>query len=868
MAITAMARKSVTDLTRRKARALFTILTLAIAVASVGIFAVPALLQQAMDREIASTRLADLTVSMDPLMMSGAQLRAVARLPNVAAVQPKSVFSTRIYVGARRQKAVIIAVPDYARQNTDVITVKSGSRPTGGTALTDTQNSSKSKFSGGAGARVRVIAGNGRIQTLRVTGRAQNLGGGQVVAEGGFAVFYTTPRTLAKLTGTPGYTTLALRLRDSSRGAAERTAVAVGRELRSVKGFTGFADYPEIRTPGDYPGKQMFGQVSSIMSVVTLLALLSALVLLSNTMTTLIGEQTSEIAAMKAIGATRRHIRRIYRRTALLLGALGAVVGAGLGIVVANAVVGFFGSRFYGISAGFHVDGALLAASLAVGVVAPPLAAVPAIRRASRLPLAEALNATGSAVGGQGVLDRGLRHIRFLPRTAQIGLRGAVRRKRRTVATAVQVGLAVGVVAPPLAAVPAIRRASRLPLAEALNATGSAVGGQGILDRGLRHIRFLPRTAQIGLRGAVRRKRRTVATAVQVGLAVGVVLGALSLGQVVANMTTSFFDSVRYDVWAQTYAGKPFNATAQRTIAAVPGVREAQPLLTNNARVADTTAQLFGLPERPMYAPKIVAGTWYSDAQARGGARVAVIGRALADKAHVAVGGSIRAKTAAGPVSVRVVGITASSGNGWMVLMPLRGLQSALRSPAEVNNYWISTTSRDHATIDRITTRIEDRLAAGGNASTTMERYVQKRDVIAANGALTTSVTVLGLLIVAISLVGLVNAITMGVIERTREIGMLRCVGARARDVRRIFTVEGLTVAALGWLIGVPLGWVIGHGLVSLTASLVKVDLFFVFPVANIAITLVGTVVLALLVLLAPVRRAIRLKPGEALRYV
>jgi putative ABC transport system permease protein len=791
MAITAMARKSVTDLTRRKARALFTILTLAIAVASVGIFAVPALLQQAMDREIASTRLADLTVSMDPLMMSGAQLRAVARLPNVAAVQPKSVFSTRIYVGARRQKAVIIAVPDYARQNTDVITVKSGSRPTGGTALTDTQNSSKSKFSGGAGARVRVIAGNGRIQTLRVTGRAQNLGGGQVVAEGGFAVFYTTPRTLAKLTGTPGYTTLALRLRDSSRGAAERTAVAVGRELRSVKGFTGFADYPEIRTPGDYPGKQMFGQVSSIMSVVTLLALLSALVLLSNTMTTLIGEQTSEIAAMKAIGATRRHIRRIYRRTALLLGALGAVVGAGLGIVVANAVVGFFGSRFYGISAGFHVDGALLAASLAVGVVAPPLAAVPAIRRASRLPLAEALNATGSAVGGQGVLDRGLRHIRFLPRTAQIGLRGAVRRKRRTVATAVQVGLAVGVV-----------------------------------------------------------------------------LGALSLGQVVANMTTSFFDSVRYDVWAQTYAGKPFNATAQRTIAAVPGVREAQPLLTNNARVADTTAQLFGLPERPMYAPKIVAGTWYSDAQARGGARVAVIGRALADKAHVAVGGSIRAKTAAGPVSVRVVGITASSGNGWMVLMPLRGLQSALRSPAEVNNYWISTTSRDHATIDRITTRIEDRLAAGGNASTTMERYVQKRDVIAANGALTTSVTVLGLLIVAISLVGLVNAITMGVIERTREIGMLRCVGARARDVRRIFTVEGLTVAALGWLIGVPLGWVIGHGLVSLTASLVKVDLFFVFPVANIAITLVGTVVLALLVLLAPVRRAIRLKPGEALRYV
>jgi len=790
MARTAMAHKSLTDLTRRKARAFFTVLTLAIAVASVGIFAVPSLLQQAMDREIASTRLADLTVSMDPLVISDAQLHAVARLPNVVAVQPKSVFSTRVQIGARRQKAVIIAVPDYTRQNTDIITVKSGSPPASGTVLADTQDASKKKFSGGTGAAVPVIAADGQVRTLRVSGEGRYLGGGQIVAEDGFAVFYATPETLAALTGTPGYTMLAMRLRDPSRAAAERTAAAVGNALRSVKGFAGFADYPEIRTHGDYPGKAMFGQVTSIMSMITLLALLSALVLLSNTMTTLIGEQTQEIAAMKAIGATRRQIKQIYRRTALLLGALGAVLGTALGVLLANVVVSFFGSRFYGISAGFHVDGTLLAVSLLVGLIAPPLAAIPAIRRASRLPLAEALSATGAAVGGHGVIDRGLRHIRFLPRSAQIGLRGAVRRKRRTLATAVQVALAVGVL-----------------------------------------------------------------------------LGALSLGTAVANMSTSFFDSLHYDVWAQTYAGKPFNATAQKTIASIPGVRAAQPLLTNNGRAAGTTAQLYGLPERPMYKPELVAGNWYSDAQARSNAHVAVIGRALADKAHVTVGGNIRIKTAAGPISLRVVGVTAKAANGGMVMLPIGTLQSALRSPGEVNNYWISTTSKDHATIDMITARIEDALAARGNQSTTSERYVQRRDAIAGNAGLTGSVTVLGLLIVAISLVGLVNAITMGVIERTREIGMLRCVGARARDVRRIFTVEGLTVAVLGWLIGIPLGWAMGHGLVWLTASLVKVDLSFVFPTANIAITLVGTVLLALLVLLAPVRRAVHLKPGDALRY-
>jgi ABC-type lipoprotein release transport system permease subunit len=57
------------------------------------------------------------------------------------------------------------------------------------------------------------------------------------------------------------------------------------------------------------------------------------------------------------------------------------------------------------------------------------------------------------------------------------------------------------------------------------------------------------------------------------------------------------------------------------------------------------------------------------------------------------------------------------------------------------------------------------------------------------------------------------------------------------------------------------------RGMIALTASMFGLDLPFVFPAVNLLITLVGTVVLALLVLLAPVRRAVRFKPGEALRY-
>ena len=138
---------------------------------------------------------------------------------------------------------------------------------------------------------------------------------------------------------------------------------------------------------------------------------------------------------------------------------------------------------------------------------------------------------------------------------------------------------------------------------------------------------------------------------------------------------------------------------------------------------------------------------------------------------------------------------------------------------------------------------------------------------VAANANITMSITVLGLLIVAISMVALINAITIGILERTREIGVLRSIGARARDVRRIFATEGLVVALLGWTVGVPLGYALARAIGWLAGNAVGLDIAFVFPATHVAVALLGSVILALVVMLAPLRRAVRFKPGEALRY-
>ena len=791
MSLSAVARKSISDLTRRRARAVFAVAALALAVASVGLFALPTLMSRAMNREIAANKLADVTLTVKPLALTGAQLQALGSLPNVVAFEPRTTFSTRVYVGARRQKAFLIGENSFANQTVDAVAVTSGSPPGRGAVLSDVQNAAYGRGVGGAGGSVRVFAGTGSVHSLPITGTGRSLTGAQIVAQDGFVILYTTAQTVTALSGTPGYTRLAFRLRDQSLLAAHRTVSAIRQYLQTVPGFTAFTDLPEIRTPGDWPGKSTFTKITSILYVVTLLALLGALVLVSSTMTTLIGEQTPEIATMRAIGAGRKQIRGVYLRTAVLLGALGAIGGALLGILLSWALTSYFASSLFAISAPFSVDLPVLVASIVLGVIGPPLAALPAVRRAARLPLAETLQATGSATGPEGRVDRLLRRAHFLPRTAQIGLRGVTRRRRRSITTALQVSLAVATL-----------------------------------------------------------------------------LAFLSLATSVSNTVNQSWNSYRFNIDAGSMLGQALPPSAETLISSLPGVARVQSLLNNSIKLGGQDGYAWALPDKPMYNFHLVSGRLLTPADTRAQARVAVVEQSIARASNTHLGQRVTVSTAAGPVQLNVVGIVSDQqDNGTVLYAPLSTMQSALHTPGAVNEYWIQTTSGTHQQIDATNTRLEDAFAAHGLQMGTTIEYVGAATDRAAYRGVTTAITVLGLLIVAISMVALINTLTMVVLERTREIGILRCIGAHARDVRRIFATEGLTVALAGWLIGIPLGFGLAHAVVTLAEHVFNEHVLFTFPALNIPIALIGTLVLALLVMQIPLRRAVRFKPGEALRY-
>ena len=787
--VSASLRKSITDLTRHRARTAFAVATLALAVASISFYAIPTLIDRTMQREVRTERLADMTVSMRPLVLGDRRLAALAALPNVAAVEPRNSVDLRVLVGERRAPARIIGVHDFRRQTVDLVRLESGAPPGAGGAMVDVQDANTGVYGGTTGDVVTLLRPGGTTR-IPIAGTARNIGGGEQVQDDNVIVLYAPARTVAALAGERGYTGLSFRLDDAGPGAARATVASVRRYLETVPGFGGFSDVPELRAPGDWPGKQDTQQFGDFLGVITLLALLSALVLTSNTMTTLVAEQTGEIGIMRAIGGRPRQVALVYVRTAAMLGALGAVAGIALGVAISNLAAGFFGMEFWAVDVGFGADAKVLAASALVGLVGPPLAALPAIRRGVRTNLREALEATGSVVGGQGRIDRALLRVRMLPRPMQLGLRG--------------------------------------------------VG---------------------------RRKRRSFATTLIVALAVGNLLAVLGLAAAVTETTRSAWNDHLDDVRIWTTGSRPFDRRAERAIRSTPGVAAVQPALVSDAELGREAAVVWGVRQRPLFRYRISDGRWFSPAEERARDRVLVLERNLARVTGTRVGDRVTVSTGGGATAFRVVGLADNQQeDGTALFIPLSTVRALLHETG-ATTYWVRTDSPDHARVDRTTSLLEDRLAALGYEIGNQIKYVAERDEVDANKMVTTSIAVLGFLVIAISLVGLANAMTMSVIERTREIGVLRCIGARARDVRQIFASEGATLALLGWALGVPLGYALDRALVRLVKDVVNIDLPVLFPAGNVALALVGTIALALLITLLPIRRAVRLRPGDALRY-
>ena len=131
---------------------------------------------------------------------------------------------------------------------------------------------------------------------------------------------------------------------------------------------------------------------------------------------------------------------------------------------------------------------------------------------------------------------------------------------------------------------------------------------------------------------------------------------------------------------------------------------------------------------------------------------------------------------------------------------------------------------------------------------------------------------IFGSLALAVATLGIINTLVMAILERRREIGILKALGAADRDVKNLFFVEASVMGFFGGVLGVGFGWLVGRAvtfginLYLKRQSLPPTDVFSV-PWWLVLMAIVLAVLVSLAAGLYPASRAAKLNPVEALRY-
>lgn len=193
--------------------------------------------------------------------------------------------------------------------------------------------------------------------------------------------------------------------------------------------------------------------------------------------------------------------------------------------------------------------------------------------------------------------------------------------------------------------------------------------------------------------------------------------------------------------------------------------------------------------------------------------------------------------------------------------------QSMLRGPGERSTYNSVTVKVAHA---QFTQDVEDQIKAMGYSAFSLNDALQsaKRAFIILDIVL----SLIGSIALAVSSLGIVNTMVMSILERTREIGVMKAVGGSDGDIRRIFLIEASTIGVLGGVLGVALGWAFGR-VIDFGANIYirsqggTVGNLFSLPWWLIGGSIGFAVIVSLIAGSYPASRAAKLDPIQALRH-
>jgi putative ABC transport system permease protein len=551
-----------------------------------------------------------------------------------------------------------------------------------------------------------------------------------------------------------------------------------------------------------------------------------------NTFTMLVAQRVRELALLRAVGASRGQVQVSVQAEAAIIGFVGAVVGLVLGAVLAVGLRALFGATGVRLPEGNLVFlPRTIVVALAVGLVVTGVAAFVPARKAGSVPPVAAMRETYvlptrslhiRAIGGAVLTVLG--GIVMVAGLASTGSRAAV----AVGAGAVGVFLGVATLSPLIS--PFVTGVLGKPLPRLFGATGT-----------------------LGRRNAMRNPRRTASTASALMIGLAVVSAFAVLGE---SIKVSVRETVENSLGADFYLsptsfGLGISGDVARSLAGRPGVETATGLRFGKVGVggkdvdvsADEPAALKGV-----LAVKGVGG----DITKLGDGSILIDADTAAERGF-AVGKKIPVVFPDGPAELTLAGTYERNQLVGRYVVSLS--EWSRHSPGDLDQFVMvkmaphADAAAVRATIDQVTKpfpNIKVRDQTGFIA--------EQEDQI---NSLLSMIYVLLALAVVIAMFGIVNTLALSVIERTREIGLLRAVGMTRGQLRTMVRLEAVVIAVFGALLGVIVGSFFGWALASALKS--QGITTFAYPVGTIFIVVIVGAVLGVVAAIFPARRAAKM---------
>jgi putative ABC transport system permease protein len=703
-------------------------------------------------------------------------------------------------------------------------TRRAGRPPAGpGQVMNDRASARAGHFAVGDTIQI-LIAGQARVFTISgITG----YGSADSFAGGSLAMF-SLP-TAARLFGTAGrYDSIDVKA--AGGVSAQQLRDQVARIL--PPGITALTAASAAATQAS--------QVNSQLSILTKfflafagVALFVGAFVIWNTFSIMIGQRTRELALLRTLGAGRRQVFRSVLAEAAVVGTVAALAGAGLGIALSKGLVVLLSG--FGLSlpvTGLVVPPGQLALAAGTGLAMTLIAAVAPAYRATRVAPVQALRdavpspavfsprrlAAGLAVTAAGVALV----LAGLFTEAGLAVTGAG-------ATASFIGITV---LGPLAA---------RPLASVIGFPLTRLPGRtGVLARG----------------NTMRNPKRTSATAAALMIGLALIVAASVIVEssrtmldreiTVASKTSFYVQATSADI----------GLTPQ-----LAGVLASQPGVRAVTEVRATDATIAGAAHKNVDGVDPAAVGSFTDLGLQAGTVAALnsgallVSQAAASGHGWRVGDEVRIQFGSFGIStLRIGGVFANVGP----------LSDYLVS----NATFTSDTGRRLDSVDLVRAApaargpIERALAGYPGAQLMDEAaFTKSRGAVLAN--LLNLITAMLVLAIIIALLGIVNALALSVLERTRELGLLRAIGMRRAQVAQMVAAESVIIAVIGAVTGSALGLALGAAFADAFTRSAQATVSI--PVTQIAAYIVATAVAGVLAAIAPARRAARLNVLEAI---